>query len=195
MSLPKVFLRPIGIRTGRIRARMEESGLALRPYHLRDLAVLRSLCRRERFFADRGRQPGNFSSLFSFWKWLRITFQVFYVIDVQENDAHGIIGFLAIYNIQLGRELWLSLALFDAKDRGQGYGRRALRLLLSALQEDRLVKTVCGEVLRTNTRSLRLLQELGFEAYGYDDDRLLFRKRVGEATEAAHSRTGEQTRA
>ena len=175
-SLLKALLRLTGIRTGRLRTRMKESGVALRPYHLRDLNILRSLCNRELFLTSGGMQPRIFSSLFSFWKWLHITFQVFYVIEVQENDAHRIIGFLAVYNMQLGRELWLSLALFDPKDRGHGYGRRALELLLNALQEERIVKTVCGEVLKNNAQSLRLLQQLGFQPYGYDKERLLLRK-------------------
>jgi RimJ/RimL family protein N-acetyltransferase len=131
-------------------------------------------------------QPGIFDSIFSFWKWLHITFQVFYVIEVQENDAHRIIGFLGIYNMQLGRQLWLSLVLFDPKDRGLGHGGRALQLFLSTLQEDHIVRTVCGEVLKSNTQSLRLLQKLHFQAYGYDESRVLLRKRLEQSKEAAH---------
>ena len=178
-SLLKALVRLAGIRTGRLRIRMEESRLVLRLYRLRDLITLRSLWRRQVFLAASGVRLKPLRSLISFWRWVHTTFQLLYIIEVEERNARRIMGFLGIYNMQLGRELWVSLVVLDGKDRGRGYGRRALGLLLSSLQEDRTVNRVCGEVLITNTQSLRLLQGLGFLAYGYNEDRLLLRKTLG----------------
>ena len=157
---------------------MEEYRLVLRLYRLSDLTALRSLRETQAFLADSGVRLKPLSSLMSFWIWVHKTFQLFYIIEVEERNARRIMGFLGIYNMQLGRELWVSLVVLDENDRGKGYGRRALGLFLSSLQEDRTVKRVCGEVLITNTQSLRLLQRLGFLAYGYNEDRLLLRKRL-----------------
>jgi RimJ/RimL family protein N-acetyltransferase len=189
-SLLKVALKRLGIRTARFRGRMEESGLAIRLYQFRDLIALSSLCKPELFLAASGVRLKAFGSLVSFWKWMHTTFQVFYVIEVEEsNNAHRIIGFLGIYNMQLGRELWVSLVLFDAKDRGRGYGSRALELLLSSLQGDQIVKRVCGEVLPNNTDSLRLLKRLGFDVFAREHDRLLLRMQLWHTIKTAHSQT------
>jgi RimJ/RimL family protein N-acetyltransferase len=188
MNWLKALLRLIGIRTGRFRTHMEESGLALRLYRPGDLTALRSLCKKEVFLAASGVRLKAFSSLMSFWAWMHTTFQVFYVIEVEEsNNAHRIIGFVGIYKIELGESLWVSLVLFDAKDRGQGYGQRALELLITSLQEDRIVKRVCGEILAGNTGSLRLLEKLGFDVFAQAHGRFLLRKQLGHTTKTAHS--------
>jgi RimJ/RimL family protein N-acetyltransferase len=129
-----------------------------------------------------------FGSLASFWRWVRTTFQPVYVTEVEESSkAYRIIGFVGIYEAELGQSLWLSLVLFDPKDRKREYGQRTLQLLLSSLEEDRIVKRVCGEVLASNTASLRLLQKSGFDVCAQEHGRLLLRKQLGRALETAHS--------
>ena len=123
----KALLKLIGIRTARFGARMEESGVAIRLYRFRDLTALYSLCKPELFLKTIGVQLNAFGSLASFWRWIRTTFQVFYVIEVEEsNKAYRIIGFVGIYNIELSESLWVSLVIFDPKDRRRGYGQRTL---------------------------------------------------------------------
>jgi RimJ/RimL family protein N-acetyltransferase len=187
-SLLKVALKHLGIRTARFRGLMEEPGLAVRLYRFRDLTALCSLCKPEVFLAASGVRLKACTSLVSFWRWMRTTFQAVYVIEVEEsNTAYRIIGFVGIYKIQLGESLWLSLVLFDPKDRRRGYGERTLQLLLSSLQKDRVVKRVYGEVLAINTGSLRLLEKLGFDIFAQEDGRLLLGKQLGCTVRTVHS--------
>jgi RimJ/RimL family protein N-acetyltransferase len=184
----KAVLERLGIRTARFKGRMENRDLALRLYRFRDLIALCSLCKPEVFLAASGVRLKVCSSLVSFWRWVRTTFQAVYVIEVEEsNNAYRIIGFVGIYKTELGQSLWLSLVLFDPKDRKRGYGQRTLQLLLSSLEEDRTVKRVCGEVLASNTASLRLLKKLGFDVFAQEHGRLLLQKQLGRALETAHS--------
>jgi RimJ/RimL family protein N-acetyltransferase len=184
----RTVLKRLGIRTARFKGRMEDRDLALRLYRFRDLIALCSLCKPEVFLAASGVRLQVFNSLASFWRWVRTTFQATYVIEVEESDnAHRIIGFVGIYKIELGQSLWLSLVLFDPKDRKRGYGQRTLQLLLSSLEENRIVKRVCGEVLASNNASLRLLEKLGFDVFAQDHGRLLLQKQLGRALETAHS--------
>jgi RimJ/RimL family protein N-acetyltransferase len=186
----KALLKLIGIRTARFRGRMEESGVAIRLYRFRDLTALYSRCKPELFLATSGVQLKAFGSLASFWRWIHTTFQVFYVIEVEEsNNAHRIIGFVGMYKTELGKSLWVSLVLFDPKDRRRGYGERTLQLLLRSLQEDRIVKRLCGEVLASNTGSLRLMEKSGFRVFAREHGRLLLRKQLGHAIETAYSKT------
>lgn len=187
-SLLKTVLERLGIRAARFKGRMEDRDLALRLYRFRDLITLCSLCKPEVFLAASGVRLKVFRSLASFWRWVRTTFQAVYIIEVEEsNNAYRIIGFVGIYKTELGQSLWLSLVLFDPKDRKRGYGQRTLQLLLSSLEEDRIVKRVCGEVLASNTASLRLLEKLGFDVFAQDHGRLLLRKQLGRALDTAHS--------
>ena len=184
----RTVLKRLGIRTARFKGRMEDRDLALRLYRFSDLIALCSLCKPEVFLAASGVRLQVFNSLASFWRWVRTTFQATYVIEVEESDnAHRIIGFVGIYKIELGQSLWLSLVLFDPKDRKRGYGQRTLQLLLSSLEENRIVKRVCGEVLANNNASLRLLEKLGFDVFAQDHGRLLLQKQLGRALETAHS--------
>jgi len=184
----KTVLERLGIRTARFRGCMEDRDLALRLYRFRDLITLCSLCKPEVFLAASGVRLKVCRSLASFWRWVRTTFQAVYVIEVEEsNNAYRIIGFVGIYKTELGQSLWFSLVLFDPKDRKRGYGQRTLQLLLSSLEEDCIVKRVCGEVLASNTASLRLLEKLGFDVFAQDHGRLLLRKQLGHALDTAHS--------
>jgi RimJ/RimL family protein N-acetyltransferase len=130
--------------------------------------------------------PKPLSSVMSFWKWVHTTFQLLYIIEIEKSDTRRIIGVLGIYNMQVGRELWVSLLVFDSKYCGRGYGRSALRVLLSSLQKDRTLRRVCGEVSLTNIQSLRLLQRLGFLTYGHNEDRLLLQKSLRQCKETAY---------
>jgi RimJ/RimL family protein N-acetyltransferase len=186
-SLLKAALKRLGVRTARFRGRMEEPGLTVRLYRFRDLIALHSLCKPDLFLVASGVQLKAFSSLASFWTWIHTTFQVFYIIEVEEPITRTIIGFLGIYNMQLGKELWVSLVLFNATDRRQGYGSRALELFLSSLQRDQIIKRVCGEVLPSNTGSLRLLKKLGFDVFARHHDRLFLQKQLGHTISTAHS--------
>jgi RimJ/RimL family protein N-acetyltransferase len=184
----KTVLERLGIRAARFKGRMEDRDLGVRLYRFRDLITLCSLCKPEVFLAASGVRVKFFRSLASFWRWVRTTFQAVYVIEVEEsNNAYRIIGFVGIYKTELGQSLWLSLVVFDPKDRKRGYGQRTLQLLLSSLQENRIVQRVCAEVLASNTASLRLLEKLGFNVFAREHGQLLLQKQLGRALDTAHS--------
>ncbi len=100
-----------GIRVVSFKRRLEESGLILQLCRLRDLPVLHSLISPEVLHEVANIEFQAFRSLFFFWKWVMTTFQVIYLIKVDENGGHRIIGFVGLYNMELGRSLRLSLDL------------------------------------------------------------------------------------
>lgn len=181
--LLKVVLKRLGIRTARFKGRMEECGLVLRLCRFRDLPAVHSLCDPEIFLTASDAHVRAFGSLASLWSWIHKTFQVFYLIELEEKIAHRIIGFVGIYKTELGESLWVSLVLFDVKDRRRGYGQYALELLLTSLQEDRIVQRVYAEALACNTGSLRLLEKLGFNVFAQEHGRLFLQKQLGCAME------------
>jgi len=124
--------------------------------------MLRSLFTPEILLETSGFEP-KVGSLLSFYRWLKATFQMVYVIEVKENGGNRVAGFAGLYNIRIGRSLWLSLTIFNPKDRKRGYGEQVLGLLLDHFQKNGAAETVYAEVLRTNVPSLCLLRKLGFE--------------------------------
>jgi len=154
---------------------MARGDLMLRLYRFRDLPALRRLLKPEIFPAASGSQVKAFGSSASLWWWMRRTFQVFYVIEIDKREGRRMIGFAGVYNMEPRNSLWVSLVIFDQKDRRHGYGRRALELLLSSFQKNHVAKTVCGEVLASNTGSLRFLKKLGFHIFSQDGNRVLLK--------------------
>jgi RimJ/RimL family protein N-acetyltransferase len=102
-------------------------------------------------------------SLVSFHRWMKSTFQVIYIIEVEDAAGRRIIGFAGLYDVKMGESLWLSLAIPDPKDRRRGYGTKALELLLDLLKKNGAAETVYAEVSKTNIMSLCFLRKLGFE--------------------------------
>lgn len=154
---------------------METGLLTLRLCRLRDLRTLYSLLTPEIFpkAKESKRKP---HSLFSFYRWMKSTFQVIYLIEIEENGGRRIIGFVGLYDMELGRNLRLSLTVFKPGDRGRGYGEKALTLLLHLLQENGVAEVVYAEILKSNVPSLRLCRKLGFEVKSLSQDRLLLEK-------------------
>jgi RimJ/RimL family protein N-acetyltransferase len=154
---------------------MESGGLTLRLYRLRDLAVLHSLFKREIFLEASGAELKASSSL-SFYRWIKSTFQIVYVIEVEEPDGRRIVGFVGLYNMRVGQGLWISFTIFNLKDRRQGYGTKALELLLNLLQKNGAAETVYAEVSKTNLASLCFLRKLGFDVSGRYEDSFILEK-------------------
>jgi RimJ/RimL family protein N-acetyltransferase len=116
----------------------------------------------------------TFRSLPSFVTWLLLTFQVIYLMEVEKT----VLGFVGLYNMEPGKSLNLSIALFDPDNRGKGYGTRALGLLLPYIQKKGLAEKVVAEVASTNTRSLSFFAKAGFEIIGHKDDRIVLSKEL-----------------
>jgi RimJ/RimL family protein N-acetyltransferase len=168
------------IKIVRFKYRIEGGGLTLRMYRFRDLPVLHSLFHIPSFLHTSGVEPKTVRSLPLFWRWIRNSFHVFYIIEVAEDSGRRIIGFAGLYHIEIRKSLWLSLALFDAKDRGQGYGRRAVELLLKFFQKGDVVRTVYAEVMKNNLLSLCFCKRLGFELFGERRESFLLKSQIAQ---------------
>jgi diamine N-acetyltransferase len=168
------------IKIVRFKYRIEGGGLTLRIYRFRDLPVLHSLFHIPSFLHISGVEPKTVRSLPLFWRWIRNSFHVFYIIEVAEDSGRRIIGFAGLYHIEIRKSLWLSLALFDAKDRGQGYGRRAVELLLKFFQKGDVVRTVYAEVMKNNLLSLCFCKRLGFELFGERRESFLLKSQIAQ---------------
>ena len=150
------------VRIVNFKPHIENRGLTLRLYRLKDLFALLPLFTPEIFLEASGCIL-KVSSVMGFYKWLKTTFQVVYLIEIEENEGHRIVGFVGLYNMKIGNSLWLSIAIFNPGDRRQGHGTRSLELLLDLLQRNGAAETVYAEVLKRNMPSLCFLRRFGFE--------------------------------
>ncbi|HWP94081.1 MAG TPA: GNAT family protein [Thermodesulfobacteriota bacterium] len=155
---------------------IREEDFVLRRYELKDIFALRPLFNPELFLSANGLERRAFGSFFSFFRWMVTTFQVFYVCEIEVPRRCRVVGFVGIYDLEIGRSLYLAIAVFNPEDRGRGYGSRAVRLLLNYLNKHGVAERVCVEVLKTNLESLRFFEKLGFEVCGQDKDTLLLER-------------------
>jgi RimJ/RimL family protein N-acetyltransferase len=168
----------LGITITRIPCSIGNDYLALRSYRFKDLPVLYTLFTPEVILKACGITHRPFHSFFSFYKWMVTTFPIVYVVQVRESGRRRIVGFAGLYNLDIGCNLQVSLAIFHPDDRQRGYGQQALTLLLQALQSNRVVKTVGVEVLKVNVASLRFCQKLGFAVRGQNEESFVLEKSV-----------------
>ncbi len=164
---------------------MESGGLTLRLYRLRDLPVLHSLFKPE-ISLEASEAELKASSSLSFYRWIKSTFQVVYVIEVEEPDGRRIVGFVGLYNMTAGQGLWISFTIFNPKDRRRGYGTKALELLLDILQKNGAAERVYAEVSKTNLASLCFLRKLGFQASRRYEDSFVLEKDDGIGSRPAN---------
>jgi GNAT superfamily N-acetyltransferase len=150
--------------------------ICLRPCGAADLSCLHKLFE-EATSPIPGAGQKAFRSLPSFVKWLLLTFQVIYLIEMGEKA----LGFVGLYKMKPGKSLNLSIALFDPDDWGKGYGTDALGLLLPYLQKKGLAEEVVAEVESTNTPSLSFFAKAGFEIIGHKDDRIVLSKKLSSS--------------
>jgi hypothetical protein len=150
--------------------------ICLCPCRARDLSCLRKLFEKATFPIP-GAGQKTFRSLPSFAKWLLLTFQVIYLIEIEKT----VLGFVGLYNMKPGKSLNLSIALFDPDDWGKRYGTDALGLLLPYLQKKGLAEEVVAEVESTNTPSLSFFAKAGFEIIGHKDDRIVLSKKLSSS--------------
>jgi ribosomal protein S18 acetylase RimI-like enzyme len=179
-ELKHIVFGLFGIRIVRIRGWMKDGKLILRLRRLRDLPALQSMLTPVILKETSGIEPRAFDSLFSFWFWLRTAFQAVFIIEVEERGRRRIVGFAGLYGMKIGQSLWLSLAVFDPKDRRQGYGKQTIGLLLESFKTQGIVRSILVEVSRKNIPSLHFFRNLGFRIFERYKDRLFLEKGEGE---------------
>jgi diamine N-acetyltransferase len=171
-------MRLLGIRVIRFEPKIKGEQLTLRLLCIRDLFILRSTFRSELPPEIGGAALESFGFLASLWRWLRSTFQVLYVIERERAYAHRIVGFIGLYDLDMGRRASLSTVLFDPRDRRQGYGRESVHILLDFLEKAGVAKQVYVEVLKGNLTSMMFFQEMGFKIQASHSDCLLMTKKL-----------------
>jgi ribosomal protein S18 acetylase RimI-like enzyme len=169
-----------GIRIVRAKGWIKDGKLILRLRRLRDLRALRSMLTPAILRETNGIEPGAFGSLFSFWFWLRTAFQAVFVMEIEERGRRRIVGFAGLYGMKIGRSLWLSLAVFDPKDRRQGYGKQTIGLLRESFKTQGVARSILVEVSRKNIPSLHFFRNLGFRIFERHKNRLFLEKGEGE---------------
>jgi RimJ/RimL family protein N-acetyltransferase len=168
-----------GPPSARFPRRMTDGVVTLRSARYIDLPRLYPLVQTDVLRRANGADHQGTPSFWAFCVWMRTTFPLAYVIE----HSHRVIGVVGLSKLTLGQHLWVSMAIFQATDRHQGYGQRALALLLASLAQSQVVEAVYADVLKTNTPSRRLCAHLGFVPVGADTTRLrlvkLLRERPG----------------
>ncbi len=172
------LLDMVKVKIARFEPCIRGEDFVLRRYELKDVFALRPLFNPELFLSANGLERRAFGSFFSFFRWMVTTFQVFYVCEIEVHRGGRVVGFVGIYNLEIGRSLYLAIAVFNPEDRGRGYGSRAVGLLLNYLNKHRVAEKVYVEVLKTNLESLQFFDKLGFEVRGQDKDILLLEKNL-----------------
>jgi ribosomal protein S18 acetylase RimI-like enzyme len=108
------------------------------------------------------------------------SYRVFWRRRIKAVGTDRMIGFVGLYNLEIGQRLYLSAVLFDPEDRRQGYGRQALTLLFNFLKEAGVIREVRAQVFRSNVASLAFLHTLGFEVLVDQGDQLLLVKALDQ---------------
>ena len=152
--------------------RMTDGVVTLRCSRYTDLPALYPLVQTDVLRQANGVACHETPSFWAFCCWMLTTFPLAYVIDVGEHGRHRVIGFVGLSQLTLGQHLWISMAILQPADRGQGYGHRALALLLAGLAQYKAVGAVYADVLKTNIPSRRLCARLGFVPAGEETTRL-----------------------
>jgi RimJ/RimL family protein N-acetyltransferase len=145
---------------------------------MRDLFILRSTFRPDLLADIDGAALESFGSLASLWRWLKSTFQLLYMIEQKKAYGRRIVGFVALYDMDMGKRAFLSAILFDPRDRRHGYGRESVHLLLDHLEEAGAAKQVYVEVVKDNLSSLKFFQNMGFKLQTTYSDSLLMAKNL-----------------
>ena len=160
------FLNALGIQAVRFKAMLVDKELSLRICRLWDLPWLKRRFDAELFLVAAGREVMPFRSLVSFRNWLNSTFNLLYLIKIQEHGKRRILGFIGFYGFRAEDCLWMSLAIFDANDRRRGYGARAVQLVTDFLQNKTGIKRVSAEIAERNYASLAFFQACSFRLKG-----------------------------
>jgi RimJ/RimL family protein N-acetyltransferase len=173
-------MRLLGIAVIRFERKITGERLRLRLLRMRDLFILRSTFRPDLLADVGGVALESFGSPVSLWRWFRSTFQVLYLIERKSACGHSIMGFIGLYNLDMGRRAFLSAVLFDPRDRRHGYGRESVHLLLEFLQKAGVVKQVFVEISKGNLPSLTFFQDVGFKIQTAHSDCLLMAKKLAK---------------
>jgi RimJ/RimL family protein N-acetyltransferase len=97
-----------------------------------------------------------------------------YPFAIRPHDSERLIGFADIDDVQwTHRCAWISLAIGDPADRGLGYGREAMTLIIDFAFRSLNLHRLQLTVFSYNTPAIRLYERLGFVLEGTHREALL----------------------
>ena len=162
-TIKRKILEALSLRVIRFKPIMADKELSLRIFRLRDLTQLETRFRPEVILQAAGRKVRPFRSLFAFHNWLKTSFNLLYLIEIQTHGKRRITGFVGFYALRpAAARLSMSLAIFDADDRGRGYGTRVVRLVCNFLRYETGIERVFVEVAKRNHAALSFFQSCSF---------------------------------
>lgn len=162
------------LSAGRFARRIGNDGFSLRFRRVRDLPYLHDLFHCHIFQKNSSFGRRSPLQLLLFIKWLLSTFQVFYVIEADMKS----VGFIGLYDFEIGKKSWVSVAIFDPVNRRKGYGRKGIDLLCNYLKDNKLAEKLYAEVLEINTESVSFFRAVGFKIKEEDGERVILEKKL-----------------
>jgi RimJ/RimL family protein N-acetyltransferase len=95
----------------------------------------------------------------SVWWWIKTTFTVMYCIEFRSRR----VGFIGLYNLELGKSSEITLVIFRREHRRYGYGSKAFSLLAGYLKNHDMLDTIIVKTEMANLVALTFWQKLGFK--------------------------------
>jgi len=97
-------------------------------------------------------------SWFFVWSCIKKTFELAYCVEFESK----LIGFIGLYNLQLGKSAEMALVIFGANNRRMGYGTGAFHILAQTLRRCNFIEKIVVKVREDNDASLSFWTGLGF---------------------------------
>ena len=82
-----------------------------------------------------------------------------------------IVGELKIYNIERQKSASLGISMKNAKYKDRGFGTQAERLAIDYVFHELDIPILYADSILTNTRSQHVLEKVGFQFVGQDEER------------------------
>lgn len=143
----------------RIPYTLTSGDILLRRCRFSDFPFLRDGLKNQGIFTSRELHKTVFFLWLSVWWWIKITFAVIYCIEFSSQR----VGFIGLYNLELGRSSEITLVIFRREHRRCGYGSKAFTLLVGYLKNHDILDKIIVKTEMTNLVALTFWQKLGFK--------------------------------
>ncbi|HEC97606.1 MAG TPA: GNAT family N-acetyltransferase [Nitrospirae bacterium] len=137
---------------------MKANKLRLRPLSIFDDSSINKWLRNKVILkTERLSKPACLSWFFLWW-WVKRRFTCSFCIEIDSRS----VGFIALYNMRLGKSAEITLMIFESIFKRHGYGTMAFKFLAQNLQRHAVVEKVFARVEADNHTALSFWRSLGF---------------------------------
>lgn len=133
--------------------------IRLRYLRISDSPFINDMLKDEDILKSSGLSTPTGLSWFVVWRWIKKIFTPAYCV---ESDS-SIIGFIGLYNLELGKSAEMTLVIVDKNKRRMGYGASAFHILAQTLTRCHLTEKITVKVREDNHASIAFWRGLGFE--------------------------------